>query len=309
MAFVGGFEFVDETGEELGACGVAGGGVVVHQITAAAAKDFAHGRGREVGDFGVVVAGFKKREYFLGGAEGALFERVDKQRGVFEVAADHEVAGEADGLEVDAEALGDEQVNDAQRKRDAFAAFEDDGEETVERVGVVLGVAAKTVFVEEHAIHDAAFLAHGEGLGDEFAAAGGEVVEALATQADVDVGKHGAGEEEGAGFELVVERADEVAEFGDGVGELEFFEVAARVGGEEASAVAGDVFEEEAGGFALGGEVSEEGFADGGAGVVEQRQNRFVGEGCGGVVHGIKTARIGAGGKRETGEPTVSETR
>lgn len=65
-------------------------------------------------------------------------------------------------------------------------------DEAVERIGVVLGVAVKTVFVEKHAVDDAAFFAGGHGLGEEFAAAGGEGVELFAAGADVDAWENGA---------------------------------------------------------------------------------------------------------------------
>ena len=54
-----------------------------------------------------------------------------------------------------------------------------------------------------------------------------------------------------------------------------------------APAALGEALQENSGGFSLGGEVSEQGLADGGAGVVEQRQHCFAGaeaEGC--VFHG-----------------------
>lgn len=93
MAFVGGFEFFDEAGEEAGVAGVAGGFVVLHKVAAAAAEDFADGRGGEVGDFGCDLAGAEPVEKLVGAAEGAVFEGVDEEGAAFVIAADHEMAG------------------------------------------------------------------------------------------------------------------------------------------------------------------------------------------------------------------------
>lgn len=115
-------------------------------------------------------------------------------------------------------------------------------EEAVERVGIVLGVAVETVFVKEHAIDDAAFFAGGHGFGEKFAAASGEGVELFAAGADVDPWENGAVEQEGAGFEFVVEGADEADELGGGVTEFQFFEKPAGVPGERTVFAGGDGF-------------------------------------------------------------------
>lgn len=138
--------------------------------------------------------------------------------------------------------MGDEQVNEAERNGDAFAAGEDLVEEAVERIGVVLGVAMETMFVKKHAVDDAAFFAGGHGLGEKFAAAGGEGVELFAAGADVDPRENGAVEEESAGFEFVVERTDEADEFGGGVAEFQFFEEPASVPGERTIFACSDSF-------------------------------------------------------------------
>ena len=128
--------------------------------------------------------------------------------------------------------MGNEEVNEAERNGDAFAAGEDLVEEAVEWIGVVLGVAVKTVFVKEHAVDDATFFAGGHGFGEEFAAAGGEGIELLAAGSDIDPRENGAVEQDGAGFEFVVEGANEADELGGGVAEFQFFEKPAGVPGE-----------------------------------------------------------------------------
>jgi hypothetical protein len=99
-------------------------------------------------------------------------------------------------------------------------------------------------------------------------------------------------EEQSAGFELVIQRADKITELGDGVGELDLIEVAAGVFGDDSVFPVGDLIEKDAGGFTLGSEVGEECLVHGGAGVVEQGQHGFTGAEAGeGVFHGkITTA-------------------
>ena len=81
------------------------------------------------------------------------------------------MAGQADGLEGEPDALGDEQVDQAERDGQALAAGQHLVEEAVARIGVVLDVAAEAVLVEQHAVEHAALLAGGGGLDDQFAAA------------------------------------------------------------------------------------------------------------------------------------------
>ena len=57
VAFVGRLEFADEICEEVGARGFAGNGVVIDEVAAAAAEDFADGGGGEVSDLGDDVMG------------------------------------------------------------------------------------------------------------------------------------------------------------------------------------------------------------------------------------------------------------
>ena len=52
LAGVGGLEIGDEAGEKAGSGGFAGNGVVVHEVTAAAAEDLVNGGGHEIGGLG-----------------------------------------------------------------------------------------------------------------------------------------------------------------------------------------------------------------------------------------------------------------
>jgi len=276
VACVGRFEFVDEAGEEVHAIGFAGGGVVIHEVAAAPAEDFAHGGGGEVGDFGDDVARAEQGEDLVGIAEETAFERIDEERQIVGEAADDEVAGEADGFEFEAEAFGHEQVDDAEGERNAGAALEHLVDETVPGIGVVLDVAVETPLVKHHAVDDAAFFPRGGGFGDEFAAAGGDLVEGGAAAADVEAGRDGAGEEQRAGFEFVVQRADEGAEIGRGVVEFQLLQKPNGVLGESAIGSAGDGLEERSGGGAALGEVGEEGAAHRGTRIVEEAEERFL---------------------------------
>ena len=95
---VSGFELDDETIEEGGLGIMALGLVVIRQITAAAAEDFADGSGRKVAQFDGKVVGAQKDKYLFGGPEESAIEGVDEERALVGKTADHEMAGEADGL-------------------------------------------------------------------------------------------------------------------------------------------------------------------------------------------------------------------
>lgn len=270
MPLVGGLKFGDEGGKEAAVGGVAGGVEVGREVATGAAEDFADGGRGKIGDGGIELMVTQEKKNLGRGAEVAAFEGVDVEGEFFEVAADHEVAGQADGFEIEVEAGGDQQINEAERERNAGAAGEDLIEKAVVGVGVVFAVAVKAVFVKEDAVEDATFVASAGGLGNEFPAAGGEGVELGDAVADVEAGADGAGEEQGAGFEFVVERADEGAKFTDGIGELHFGEVIAGVPGVGAVGADGEFAEEADGGGTEGEQVVAQGAVDGRARVVEQ---------------------------------------
>src|SRR5690606_11657223 len=95
VAFVGGFKFLDERLEKPGVLRVTRGGVVMNEVAATAAQDFAHGSGGQIGNLGRDRARFDHGKHLFGGAKGALFNRIDEERGVLEIAAHHEVSGQA----------------------------------------------------------------------------------------------------------------------------------------------------------------------------------------------------------------------
>src|SRR5690606_5945690 len=137
MPLVRRLEVGDETGEEAGAVGVAGGFVVVHKVAAAATEDFANGRGGEVAQLWRQVVCAEEGEDLLGRAENTAVKRVDEERTVLDVTADHEVPRKSHGFEFESQPLRNEQVNDAQRDRDALVALEHLVEEAVVGIGVV----------------------------------------------------------------------------------------------------------------------------------------------------------------------------
>lgn len=267
---VGRLEVGDEAVEEGGLFGVAFGLEVIGEVAAAAAEDFAHGRGGEIGQGGGHVVGAQENKNLLGRAEDAAVEGVDEERGAVAEARDHEVAGQADGFEGEAEAAGDEQVERAERNGNAAPTGDDLVEEAVVRVGVVLDVTAVFEFVIQHAIDDAALFAGRGGFDDELAAAVGDAVEFGAAFADIEARADGAGEQEGAGFELIVERADELAEFGDRVSEVQLLKVGTGVPGEVAVGAVGDLAQEVTRGGAEVAEAVGEAAAHGRTRIVEQ---------------------------------------
>jgi hypothetical protein len=129
--------------------------------------------------------------------------------------------------------------------------------------------------VEEHAVEDAAFFPRGGRLADQLAAARGDGVEGLAAGADVERGIQGAAEQQGAGFEFVVERADEAAELADGVAELQLVEIPGGVAGVDPVGTPRDLREKTRGGVAEGEEMGQQSLADWWARIIEQTQKRL----------------------------------
>ncbi len=184
--------------------------------------------------------------------------------------------GQPDRFEREPEPLADEQVNDAERQRNAGAPDEHLVEQAVERVGVMLDVAVEAPLVEQHAVDDAALLAGAGGLADELAAAARDLVELGAARAGVERGHHGAAEQERARLQLIVQRTDETSELGDGIGKLQLLEEPRRVAGEDAVVAAGGRLQEVQGIRAETGEMREERLADRGSGIVEQITKRLL---------------------------------
>jgi len=111
------------------------------------------------------------------------------------MAADHEVAGQADRLEFQAEAGRDEQIDDAQGHRAALAPRQHLIDQAVAGIGVVLGVAAKAPFVKEDPVDRPAFLPQRRGFDDQLPAARRHAVQRRTAAADVELGRDGAGEQ------------------------------------------------------------------------------------------------------------------
>ena len=224
MLLVGCLELLDEAGEEFCALGFAGRGVVIHQITAAAAEDFTNGSRREVTRLRRNVIGAQQIENFLGITEYTAVEWIDEERQVVGKAANDEVARKAHRFEFESEALRHQQVHDAQRKRNSGAALEHLVEEAVARIGVVFDVAVETPFVKQHAIEDAAFLAAIEGS----TMSSRQRVAILSSCARQQSPASSRGETVRARsrrpLELVIVRADEAAKFGDRIGKFQLVE-------------------------------------------------------------------------------------
>src|SRR4051812_47656958 len=78
------------------------------------------------------------------------------------------------------------------------------------------------------------------GRGGERGGGGGEGRGGGAPPADVELGRDGAREEEGAGLKLVVHRANEAAKLGDRIGELQLVQKPRGMAGQDAVVSAGD---------------------------------------------------------------------
>ena len=118
-------------------------------------------------------------------------------------------------------------------------------------------VAAEAVFVEQHAVEDAALLAGGGRLDHQLATARREPVERGAAGGDVEPGRGNAAEQDRAGLELIVERADEPLELGDRIAELQFLEEPGGVPRERAVAPAGGGLQQREDRRAAPGELGE----------------------------------------------------
>lgn len=249
-------EFCDETGEEARVAGLAILLVVVDEIVAAATQDFAHGGRRDVVNLRFDFAGGEHFKQLVGIAKHPAIKRIDEERLVFEKAADDEVAGDADGLEVEAEPFGHHEVNDAQGDRETLAPGQHTVEEAVAWIGVVFDVAAKTPLVKQDAIDDPAFLARRGGLDDQLSTAPGDLIEGPAALGDIELAIDGAGEEQRPRFQFVIERADETAEIGHRIAEIELGEISGGMSGELALVALGDVLKKLVGGEPELGEAS-----------------------------------------------------
>ena len=149
-------------------------------------------------------------------------------------------------------------------------------EEAVEGIVVVLSVAVKTPFVKKHAVEHAALFACGGRLGDEFATAPGDLVERVAAMTDIELRRNGACEQQRAGFKFVIQRTDKTGKLGDGIAEIELIEETGGVAGQDAVRTVGDALEKLDGGPAEERKLGEQRLARGGAGVVDQTQQRVL---------------------------------
>ena len=90
--------------------------------------------------------------------------------------------------------------------------------------------------------------------------------------ADIELGGHRPGQEEGARFQLVVERADEGAELAHRIGQLELLDEPRGMAGQDAVGAVGHVLQERGAGGPVGGETGQEGPADDGTRIVKEAQ-------------------------------------
>src|SRR5665213_3289564 len=86
---------------------------------------------------------------FVGGKHASAGEGVHEHWLAFIFDADHEMAGKADAPASDADPLGDQLVNEAQRDRQSLAGFEDRREVAVGRRVVIVHVAGESEVVKK----------------------------------------------------------------------------------------------------------------------------------------------------------------
>jgi len=261
---------VDEFRKELGFRMVARGGVLVDEVAAAAREHLAHRGGHEhcgvEGHFNRAEIGAQ----VVLRAKGAAFVGVDVEGFGAEVARGHELARQADGLELDAAALRDKQVDGRERQRDASAAANDLVEKAVARVVVVLGLAAKTVFVKEHAVEDEAFVARARGREEQLPAAGRRGVEKTMRVNGAERRENRALKQQQARLQFVLKGADELHEHLHGVFAAEFAQKAAGVYSQRSISAVGRFAQKFQAWFALTAQFLEQRLTHLGRGVVQE---------------------------------------
>jgi hypothetical protein len=121
------------------------------EVVEHALEDLAASYGRKKGfcPDGPEIVTAEASEKFLAVEAGALLERVNESGILGSAVANDEVARESDTVAFEADALRNLHVDQRERDRDSNASADDFIEETVSRIRVVLGVAAKVAYAEE----------------------------------------------------------------------------------------------------------------------------------------------------------------
>lgn len=183
--FVGGCEFFHEPSKHLRRLGIVP--VVIYEIETTAGEHFPHGRGSEVMQSRFDMLDAEQVEGLIRITEYSAIKGVDEEGDFFQVTPYDKVPGQSDGFEVQIESVCDKEIQNTEGNGEPFAAGNDLVDETVFRVGVVLGIAPEAPFVKEHAVDDAATLARGSGLDGELAAALGDFVDGSLAGADIEL--------------------------------------------------------------------------------------------------------------------------
>src|SRR5690625_6645129 len=103
---------MDEAGKQAGVLRIFADGVMVDEVAAAAAKDFANRGRRKVAQARSRVFRAQLVENIFRRSESSAGKWVDEKRRFFSVAADEEVPGKADRREFEIAALGNKKVDD-----------------------------------------------------------------------------------------------------------------------------------------------------------------------------------------------------
>jgi len=168
---------MDDAEEQAAAAVVALGFELRDQVAAAACDRLERGHGQQEGLVGRELVVEQQELDFGPRAEGAAFVAVDVQRLLAAEDAHHESARQADRLDGQAEAAGDQQEHEAERNRDAAALGQDMRQERRLRRRERLLRPAEAFFAVEHAAEQAAFRADVQGLCNQLAGPGAQLIE------------------------------------------------------------------------------------------------------------------------------------
>lgn len=253
---------------------------VIREIPTAPADHFPHGSWGEIGQLRGKVLGAEKNKNLLRRPKNTAIKCINKKRVLLGEATDHEMPRQADRLQIQADPLGDEEINRAERNRDTSAAFEHLIDETVIRVGVVFDVSTESHLMIENTVDDSAFGPGGRRLDNELTTTARDTLQFFATGTRIEFGTHRAGNEQRAGFELVVQRSNKTAKIRTRVREVKLVEILSSVPSEVAIGAASCFPQEVSRGQSQVGEVMVKSSPDRGTGIVDQTQQSGLFRGC-----------------------------
>ena len=180
----------DEAGKELRMLEIASRLVVIHQIPAAATEHLPNRCRRKIRTFWHNLVSPQQGEHLVRIQKDTAIEWIDEEGFRRGEATYDEVPGQSDWFQIESKSFSDQEVDGAQRERNALSAGEHLIDETVQRIRVMVDVAVKTPLVEKDPVDHATLFPRRGGLSDEFATARGDAVQSRAAGADVESGRN-----------------------------------------------------------------------------------------------------------------------